>query len=124
MTKIYARPVDTINTGTEHTDFGVKDSKGRAVGAQVMFTTQTMEATDPATTSGYLGYEGVKAGTYLTAWGRATRAGMPFGAITGAFARFRIADDGDEMEATRAREAWVAEYLRNAQARALKNFGK
>ena len=123
MPKIYARPVDTINTGTERTDFGVKDSKGRAVGAQVMFTTQTMEART-VEMGGWLGYEGVKPGTYLTAWGRATRAGQPFGAITGAFARFRIADNGDETEATRAREAWVADYLRNAHARAMKNFGK
>lgn len=122
MSKIYAAPTETIVAGTEHTDFGVTDQKGRAVGAGVQFCTQVMEARDPATHKGYLGYEGVKPGTYLTAWGFATRAGKRFGAITGSFARFRIADNGDERAATAEREAWVAKYLAGAKARAVKNF--
>lgn len=124
MVKIYSKPTETINGGSEHTEFGVHDAKGRMVGAEVKFCTQVMEATDPTTTQGFLGYEGVKPGTYLTAWGHATRDGKHFGAITGSYARFRIADNGDESEAAAQREAWVAGYLAGAKARAVKNFGK
>ena len=111
---------ETIHTGTEYTDFGVKDYKGRAVGAGLRFTTQVfVEQADP---TGCF-YEDIKPGTYLTAWGFATRSGQHFGPITGAVGRFRIADNGDEISAIRARDAWVAKYLASAKARAIKNFG-
>lgn len=114
----YTRPTPRVLTGTEPHSFDIKDVKGRNVGANVTFYTVEYR---PSEDGG--GYSTRPAGQYLGAWGRATRAGVGFGPITGGEFEVRIVNN-DAEAASAARDAWVSKYLKGARQRAQKQFGK
>lgn len=104
-----------IGEGVEVYDFRLVDAKGRKVGCSVSYRTEVYEA------GGERPFTTTEPGTYLIADPQATRAGKPFGPITSAGCRIRV-EEGKEIEASNARAAYIARYLKGAQARALKSF--
>ena len=105
--------IKRTNKGTVRHGFGITDSKGRSVGALLIITTveyaangYTFERPGPF---GHLGLE-VEPGTYYVVQPWATRDGETFGAT-----------QPDRRFKTKAgRDAYVTEYLANAERRAKK----
>lgn len=97
-------PVQT----TEH-DFGVTDARGRKIGAQVhRYVTEFVEK-EGGWAANCMGSTR-PAGTYITLQVQATRDGVPYGAW----------QDARYFATEAEREAAVAKYLKDAQARARK----
>ena len=102
--------VQTINEGSESHDFGVVDSKGRAIGARITLKVQVLEAA-PADANSYYPRE---PGTYYVASVQATRAGVGYGASF----------NGKVCTSEAERIAYVENYLKSAKARAVKTAAK
>lgn len=103
-----AHPAET----TEH-DFGVTDARGRKIGALVhRFMTEYVER-EGGWAANCMGSTR-PAGMYITLQTQASRDGVPYGAW----------QDARYFTTEAEREAAVAKYLKDAQARALKNAKK
>lgn len=105
MTKVQSKVA--IDEGLERHDFGVVDTKGRAIGAHIRF--QVREQVE--TTNGY-GYEGVP-GTYFCCYFSATRGGAPYGAT----------QSWNYFTTEKERIVAVEKYLKGAASRAKKTAG-
>lgn len=90
----------------EHISFGLKDSKGREIGALITRAIATFSENEPGKTWGYT----KPAGTYLTFCPHATRNGKTYGACQ----HERYFDTEAE------REDAISAYLANARKRAAK----
>lgn len=101
---------DQTDMGHEVHDFGVKDARGRAIGAKVYYREIELVEFTPEE---FQVYYALPAGYYYVATMRATRNGVDYGA-----------SQPRQYFATEAeRDAAVQAYLANAKKRAAKKAG-
>ena len=98
---------DQTDMGHEVHDFGVKDTRGRAIGAKVYYREIELVEFTPEQ---YQVYYALPAGYYYVATMRATRNGADYGA----------SQPRKYFTTEAERDAAVAKYLKQARSRALK----